>query len=628
MGFAIEKSAKRKVIELYQNGCTSPNLISSTLNKQGIRISYGSTWNVIQDYKRNNNGESGSPTTIASAATPVKTPSRSAADLQQHRNQVSLEADLQHPTKSVTDLKETLQQQQQQQQQHQQEDNNTYTDNNVNIDAHGSPLSNTAAASPPHTNAASPPKYGSGLTKSDSDLNLNSTSKNKNPGQPFSFLSKVVSSTADDTVSPSVIIKTLPEVVFDSSEVVTAPDGPLTLTLAPAIPIDSARAIPGDGTSAVGGAGANIGAGATGTAVGVGAIPGDGVSVVGTTGVVLGGGAVVGGCGAIGDVVGEQLNIAGTITSKSVNQKDGSSPKDKEGSDQQHHKSGYFPSLSAPKATPGNTQDYEPETEASTPVDYWVEDFEAAPATVAAANDISVSNTTDKEESVISEQMDWDADWASRLWRRIQDAKVKQREERLSLDRERESIALEKSSMQVVKQNLDLVHQNLVVREYEVGQYKDIILICKELQQMGMELDSLRIVADVVREKAVREGTDMKIAAALIVSELQSYQERGGIDLVLKQAQSQFTQTQMELASLNVKIKENRQAIESLKQLKNNNVSDSDLIELNALVHSWSVDGISQEEKQKNGNGSTSKMLKLDTDLHLPQGKGKKYINN
>ncbi|MGA9153878.1 MAG: hypothetical protein WBZ36_25135 [Candidatus Nitrosopolaris sp.] len=48
----IEQSVKQKVIELYTNGCSSPHDITETLNKQGIRISYGSVWNVINMHKK------------------------------------------------------------------------------------------------------------------------------------------------------------------------------------------------------------------------------------------------------------------------------------------------------------------------------------------------------------------------------------------------------------------------------------------------------------------------------------------------------------------------------------------------------------------------------------------------
>jgi hypothetical protein len=90
MGFAIEKSTKRRIIELYRNGCISPHEILNEIKNQGAKISYGSVWNVIQNYKR----QSPPPTTKNQEYQP-----KSAAD--HHQQQITSEGDLQQQQEEV-----------------------------------------------------------------------------------------------------------------------------------------------------------------------------------------------------------------------------------------------------------------------------------------------------------------------------------------------------------------------------------------------------------------------------------------------------------------------------------------------------------------------------------------------
>ena len=54
----IGQSVKQKVIELYTNGYSSSYDITDELNKQGIKISYGSVLGNLNTYKRNQSNES------------------------------------------------------------------------------------------------------------------------------------------------------------------------------------------------------------------------------------------------------------------------------------------------------------------------------------------------------------------------------------------------------------------------------------------------------------------------------------------------------------------------------------------------------------------------------------------
>jgi len=50
-GRPIEESVKQKIIEIYIGGCISPHGITATLNQQGCRVSYGSVWRYLNEYK-------------------------------------------------------------------------------------------------------------------------------------------------------------------------------------------------------------------------------------------------------------------------------------------------------------------------------------------------------------------------------------------------------------------------------------------------------------------------------------------------------------------------------------------------------------------------------------------------
>lgn len=84
----IGQSVKQQVIELYTSGRISPHDITDDLNKLGIRISYGSVWNILDTYKKHqheHNSSSGPSSQLLSSESNRSQASVSSSILQQQQ---------------------------------------------------------------------------------------------------------------------------------------------------------------------------------------------------------------------------------------------------------------------------------------------------------------------------------------------------------------------------------------------------------------------------------------------------------------------------------------------------------------------------------------------------------------
>jgi hypothetical protein len=92
--------------------------------------------------------------------------------------------------------------------------------------------------------------------------------------------------------------------------------------------------------------------------------------------------------------------------------------------------------------------------------------------------------------------MDWDSNWATRLWQRILDEKRQLRDDRQEL----ETIAQE---VQVEKQNLIQFRQTLETREAKIIEAEPLIPSVKNLQNIGITLELMFAIMQAIEDKAI-----------------------------------------------------------------------------------------------------------------------------
>jgi hypothetical protein len=561
----LKEDTKQKVIELYSSGCTNPYIILKNLNAVGVKISYGSVYNLCKNLKKN--GGLDSPATSSGVITaslprsendihqvtvinlpaatanalnhapgaetgaapgnslaqvlpndaPRLTPApgdTSAASapvsfgnslITDAQNQDSI---LTIPVMLTADVEYG-------------ESNTSYNNANENIIARsGSPLL-TATILPPHTTEIV--SHGGGLEP------IKPILENKNPGQPFSFLPSVVA-----TTTACVTPKTLPENVFEIDDV-------------------------------------------------------------------------------------GQIDIVDPVIITSVEKDTSSKEKTQEHlklkQSAEHQQSADFPPLSTFKTSHRTSEDC-PAAETSTPIiDYWsIEDSDNSPTVNTSKPPIAETEEEFTEEESSSYAIDWLV--------RAKNERQQRQEQLVHINKELELIKSERRNLELEKQLLNVKQDNIVAREDEMEKFRDVIPSAKQLKEMGMGVVELLIYIELVKEKASMEGVDERTAASLIAQDLKSYQERGGIQKVLEQNQQRFAQAERELAMLQAQIKEKQQSIATLQHLKSRGINETDIEEMNQLLMAGGQKN-RNEDKINNGSFKNNFMFRLDDKLLI-----KKYDAN
>jgi hypothetical protein len=183
----------------------------------------------------------------------------------------------------------------------------------------------------------------------------------------------------------------------------------------------------------------------------------------------------------------------------------------------------------------------------------------------------------------------------------------------LLINKEKELIAQDRRNLEVEKKQLDYEQRNLETRLAEVNKYRDILPSAKYLREMGVDFHEITIWIETIRDKAATERITPKEAVALIVQELKLYNQFNSLKRSVER-------DQQDLEALNIVIEERKGAIASLVDLKSKGISDTDLVEINALIHRRSAD-----RGQNNGNMNGFN-LRLDDKLNLASPNGKNNI--
>ena len=110
---------------------------------------------------------------------------------------------------------------------------------------------------------------------------------------------------------------------------------------------------------------------------------------------------------------------------------------------------------------------------------------------------------------------------------------------------------------------------------------------------MGVDFYEIVIWIELIKDKASMDGITLKEAVTKIVQDLKLYTKFTTLEQAIKHAQQN-------LDAINIAIDQRRQAIASLADLHSKGISDTELIEINKLIHSWG--GWNQEQ---NNNAST-----------------------
>ncbi len=215
---------------------------------------------------------------------------------------------------------------------------------------------------------------------------------------------------------------------------------------------------------------------------------------------------------------------------------------------------------------------------------------------------------------------EWNTDqaWRTRFLRTIMDEKKQRQQERVLINKEKELIAYERRNLELEKKQIDYDRRDVEDKLQEINKYRDILPSAKQLREMGVDFYDIVIWIELIKDRAATEGITPKEAVTKIVEDLKLYTQFTTLEQAIKHAQQN-------LEALNIVIELRRQAIASLVDLKNRGISDTDLVELNNLIHSWGGErnNGSSQERALTGNGVNGiNMLvgRLDDKLNLAQG--------
>jgi hypothetical protein len=213
----------------------------------------------------------------------------------------------------------------------------------------------------------------------------------------------------------------------------------------------------------------------------------------------------------------------------------------------------------------------------------------------------------------------WDPDddqaMQTRFLRIIIAEREKHHQQILLINKEKELIAQERRNLELEKKQLDYERHNLEARLAELEKYRDILPSTKQLREMGVDLVGVSIWIETIRDKAATEGIDHKSAVSLIVQDLKLYNQYNTL-------QKAIHKRQQDLEALDIVVEQKQQVVVSLVDLNSKGTSDTDLVEKNALIHSWSANrGAGSSQNNSNMNG-----LRLDDKLNLASPNGKNNL--
>jgi hypothetical protein len=194
---------------------------------------------------------------------------------------------------------------------------------------------------------------------------------------------------------------------------------------------------------------------------------------------------------------------------------------------------------------------------------------------------------------------DWNPDenWRTRFFRTIMDEKEQRKQERILINKDKELIAYERRNLELEKKQLDYERRDIETRLQEIDKYRDLLPSAKQLREMGVDFYDIVIWIELIKDKSAMEGITPKQAVSIIVQDLKSYNQFNSLEKAIQKRQQ-------DLAALDIAVECRQQAYRSLVDLKSKGLSDTDLVELNDLIHS-----------QNNGFGAN---LRLDDHLNLP----------
>ena len=110
-------------------------------------------------------------------------------------------------------------------------------------------------------------------------------------------------------------------------------------------------------------------------------------------------------------------------------------------------------------------------------------------------------------------------------------------EQQQTLEQQREELQIEQEHLQQLKQELEQRDNDLKMREAEMAPF---IPSVKQLQNAGIDFNSLMSYMVTINQKAALRNVSLKVAAYELAQELKRYEELGGIQRVIKNAESQL----------------------------------------------------------------------------------------
>jgi hypothetical protein len=581
VGIIIESSTKQKVLELYKTGVTSPYDILKEINKQGMKISYGSIYNLIKNHKKASSrvlSAQNIPARVFSTDAPITnhTPVNNPVQLfaLDDTTRASFDAGFVSPTSSNDNSSVTDVQQQEVttkltpdllSQEHLQKQQEAQT-TSINT---STPL--IAVTGPPLP--ISNPPNGSGLPPA------------KNSGNPLQrFLNEI--SIAGDKEVRSTSVKTLYEPTFASDDANIASE---QVNIAPIDIINERKEIvPQDGTA-------------------------------------------------------QEANKNEQPTAKYYKPESPIEISDAEdtsrgGQDSQGYKTETTTTpVDSPNSIEAETEDIDfadvPAPEPVYDIDYV--NFINSGCNVKKQSQVLTSSESESESELetmdtswiqeVEEEKerkqaqtieDWDNGlWQSRIFREIMADKKERNKQLLLIEQQRQEIAQGFSQLEEERQRLAQLRESIDQQKAELQQ---TIPLARQLQSMQIDITRFLPYVELLHDYSQAHNIDLTTAAFEIVRNLKVFKDleqlRNAIGETkgsIQQLQVEKQRTEQELAMLNMSLVKQRDVIGALGDLQAAGFNNSQIAELAGLVSIWN--GIGQGPGlnvfgQGNGSGSKSKL--------------------
>jgi hypothetical protein len=167
-----------------------------------------------------------------------------------------------------------------------------------------------------------------------------------------------------------------------------------------------------------------------------------------------------------------------------------------------------------------------------------------------------------------------------------------------------------KKELEQQRIQVDRARYDLQIREIKLLDAEPLILVARQLQDLGADINQFLPWVETIHEKAQAENIPIEKAAYSLAQDLRMYRQLGGL-------KKNIQLTTQQLQMLNMSLQKQQEAIMTLVNLQSAGISESEIVELIGVVNQWrNWRGIVMGQ----GNGSNNngnKAWRLDDKLNV-----------